>query len=68
MSQRHTVFIGDRKEDVIAASINKIASIGVKWGYANLNELEGSGANYICEQPNTLQSMIDYVFKECPED
>lgn len=43
------VMIGDRKQDIIGAKKCGIASIGVKCGYAEENELEDAGADYIFE-------------------
>lgn len=38
------VMIGDRKFDMIGASANDIATIGVTWGYGSVEELEQAGA------------------------
>ncbi|WP_299819896.1 HAD family hydrolase [uncultured Roseibium sp.] len=35
-----TVMIGDRKHDLIGANANKVAGIGVLWGYGSREELE----------------------------
>ena len=43
------VMIGDRKHDILGAKKCSIASIGVKCGYAEENELENAGADYIFE-------------------
>jgi len=43
------VMIGDRKQDVIGAKKCGIASIGVKCGYAEENELEDAGSDFIFE-------------------
>lgn len=41
------VIIGDRKQDIIGAKKCGIASIGVRCGYAEENELEDAGADFI---------------------
>lgn len=41
------VIIGDRKHDIIGAKKCGIASIGVRCGYAEANELENAGADFI---------------------
>ena len=43
------VMIGDRKHDIIGAKKCGIASIGVRCGYAEENELESAGADFIFE-------------------
>lgn len=51
------VIIGDRKQDVLGAKKCGIASIGVKCGYAEENELEEAGADYIFEN---LEKTLDF--------
>ena len=41
------VMIGDRRQDIIGAKKCNISSIGVKCGYAEENELEDAGSDYI---------------------
>lgn len=41
------VMVGDRKHDIMGAKKCKIRSIGVKCGYAEENELEDAGADFI---------------------
>lgn len=41
------VMVGDRKQDIIGAKKCNISSIGVKCGYAEENELEDAGADFI---------------------
>ena len=42
-----TVLIGDRENDILGAKKCGIASIGLRCGYANENELENAGADFI---------------------
>jgi phosphoglycolate phosphatase len=46
--------VGDRRHDVIAASRNGVPTIGVRWGYAEPNELEDAGAALVIESPAGL--------------
>ncbi len=54
------VMIGDRKQDIIGAKKCNIASIGVKCGYAEENELEDAGANFVFEN---LFELLDFLKK-----
>ena len=56
------VMIGDRKQDIFGAKKCDIASIGVKCGYAEENELEDAGADFIFEN---LDEILDF-FKNNP--
>lgn len=52
------VMIGDRKHDIIGAKALSIDSIGVKFGYAEENELENAGANFIAETVEDLKRLL----------
>lgn len=52
------IMIGDRKHDIIGAKANGIHSIGVKFGYAEENELELAGADYIVETVEELRQLL----------
>lgn len=54
------VMVGDRKHDILGAKKCKIASVGVRCGYAEENELEQAGADYICEN---LAELKDFLLK-----
>ncbi len=43
------VMIGDRKHDIIGAKANKVYSIGVLYGYGDIQELQTAGADNIVE-------------------
>lgn len=43
------VIVGDRKHDILGAKKCGISSVGVKCGYAEENELESHGADFIFE-------------------
>ena len=44
-----SIMIGDRKDDILGAKNCGIESIGVRYGFAEENELENAGADYIVE-------------------
>ncbi len=55
------VMIGDRCHDILGAKKCNIKSIGVKCGYAEENELEDAGADYIFQN---LYDLADF-FAQC---
>ncbi|MBN9065081.1 MAG: HAD hydrolase-like protein, partial [Rhizobiales bacterium] len=54
-----SVMIGDRMHDIVGANANKVASIGVLWGYGDRAELEGAGAGRIAERPEDLLAHVE---------
>ena len=52
------LMIGDRKHDVEGAKLCGIASAGVKFGYAEKNELENAGADYVFDTPLQLAEAV----------
>lgn len=52
------LMIGDRKHDVEGAKLCGIASAGVKFGYAEENELENAGADYVLDTPMQLAETV----------
>ncbi|MBQ3161049.1 MAG: HAD family hydrolase [Oscillospiraceae bacterium] len=55
------LMIGDRKHDVEGAKLCGIASAGVKFGYAEENELENAGAEYVFDTPLMLAESVTAV-------
>lgn len=53
-----TVMIGDREHDIIGAKREGLDSIGVLFGYGNLEEHQAAGATYIAE---TVEDILKYV-------
>lgn len=51
ISADQVVMVGDRKHDLIGASANKVASIGVLWGYGSHEELENEEHVLIARSP-----------------
>lgn len=52
------VMVGDREQDIAGAHKNGIKSIGVRFGYAEKNELENAGADYIAENMEELKELL----------
>ncbi len=52
------VMIGDRKHDIIGAKKCGVKSIGVRVGYAQENELEDVGADYIID---TIEELTEFL-------
>ncbi|MCD7972647.1 MAG: HAD-IA family hydrolase [Candidatus Azobacteroides sp.] len=52
------VMIGDRKHDILGAKETGIDSIGVLYGYGDLEELEKAGADYIVDSIGELARLF----------
>lgn len=52
------IMIGDRKHDILGAKALNIDSIGVRFGYAEENELENAGATFIAETVEDLKRLL----------
>lgn len=52
------VMIGDRKHDIEAANTHNIDSIGVLWGYGNLEEFQKEGATHIVKDSQELKNLL----------
>lgn len=52
------IMIGDRKQDVLGAKQCGISSMGVRVGYAEPNELENAGADYITD---TIADLTEFL-------
>lgn len=52
------IMIGDREQDISGAKMFSIDSIGVKYGFAEPNELEDAGATYIAETPSDIVKIL----------
>lgn len=52
------IMIGDREHDVLGAKQVGLASIGVLYGYGDLEELENAGATYIAKTPEDILKII----------
>ncbi len=52
------VIVGDRMHDILGAKKCGIASIGVKCGYAERNELEDAGADFIFQNLHEVKDFL----------
>ena len=52
------VMIGDREHDVLGAKEIGLKSIGVLYGYGDLEEMEAAGADYIAEKPEDILKVV----------
>jgi len=52
------IMIGDRKEDILGAKECSLASVGVRFGYAEEGELEKAGADYIVGSVEELEDLL----------
>ncbi|MFR5876061.1 MAG: HAD-IA family hydrolase [Eubacterium sp.] len=52
-----TLMVGDRFYDIDGAKANMVDSVGVLWGYGNKFEFIESGAKYIAEKINDIESI-----------
>lgn len=66
VSAKRAVMIGDRKHDILGASANGVAGIGVLWGFGDRRELEEAGAAAIADRPGELPAAIAARFARQP--
>jgi len=52
------IMVGDREHDIIGAKENGLDSIGVLYGYGDLEEHKQAGATYIAERPADILTII----------
>lgn len=52
------LMIGDRKHDILGARENRIASLGVLFGYGDRAEHEAAGADYIVDSVEALRHFL----------
>lgn len=52
------LMVGDRENDICGAKRNGLDSMGVLYGYGDLQELKGAGADYIAETTGDVSRMI----------
>ena len=57
-TKEKTVMVGDRHFDIDAAKAAGVESIGVSYGFAQENELENAGADFVVDTPKELYSLI----------
>jgi phosphoglycolate phosphatase len=55
------IMIGDREHDIIGARQNRVAGLGVLWGYGSREELESAGACACIRHPTDLAAAVSQV-------
>ena len=58
MARDVVVMVGDREHDILGARANRIASIGVTYGYGSLAELRDAGATAIAATVDELAALL----------
>ena len=53
--------IGDRKDDILGAKASGIESMGVRYGFAEEEELEIAGADYIVEKVENIRQKLNSI-------
>lgn len=53
------IMVGDRHHDIEGAKVNKIASVGVLYGYGSLEELKNARADYIVDNSTSLLEILN---------
>jgi phosphoglycolate phosphatase len=53
------VMIGDREHDMLGARHNRVAGLGVLWGYGTRDELEAAGAYACAAVPGDLVALLN---------
>lgn len=61
IDKKDVVMVGDREYDIIGANINDIDSIGVLYGYGNLDEFKKNNATFVV---NNVMEILDIVLGE----
>lgn len=54
----NAIMVGDRHHDIEGAKQNNLKSIGVLYGFGDLDELKISGADYIAETPEEILEIL----------
>ena len=58
MVKSKAIMIGDRKDDILGAKASGIDSMGVRYGFAEEQELEIAGADYIVETVEDIRGKL----------
>lgn len=58
---KDAVMVGDRKFDIIAGHRFGLTTVGVTFGFAEENELENAGADYIADSVSSLKEILLYL-------
>lgn len=52
------LMVGDRKHDILGGKANGLKTMGVLFGYGDLEELQNAGADYIVEHASDISKVI----------
>ena len=55
------VMVGDRKYDISGANAHQMDSIGVLYGFGNLDEFQEAGASYVVNSVDELKQMFIFL-------
>ena len=53
--------VGDTKYDVIGAKAHGIPTIGVSWGYGDVEQMRAAGAVAIVDRPEDLLAQLNQM-------
>ena len=56
--QENTVMVGDTKFDVLGAKVHGIPTVGVSWGYGQVQDMVDAGAVYIADTMEELYQAL----------
>lgn len=59
------IMVGDRSYDIDGARANMLDSAGVLWGYGSKFEFIESGAKYIAEKADDIESIVLGLYERC---
>lgn len=59
------IMVGDRSYDIDGARANMLDSVGVLWGYGNKFEFIESGAKYIADKVDDIESIALGLYERC---
>lgn len=57
------IMVGDRANDMLAASRHAIPGVGALWGYGCEDELTAAGATVLCSSPDDLADTVQNLIK-----
>ena len=66
VTKEETLMVGDRRFDIEAAKKAGVASLGVRYGFAEPNELETAGADVIVASVSDIDKYLTGIFGETP--
>ncbi len=58
LAAESVVMVGDRSHDMVGARNNRVATVGVLYGYGTRAELDAAGADALAEWPDDLPALL----------